>query len=491
MASSIWESKMIPDSLMEAIRVLGGLSLNRVIGKIRSLPDSTFDALCKATNVSSGSLLRRLSIKPDRECKSRPFAMLDYYSQTALMPLHEQMFEHLRKIPQDRTFVQADHLQVVTSAGNQYHSLDLTAATDRFPIWLQTQMLSELISPKVAEAWRHVMVDFSFGLNGKAYKYAAGQPMGAYSSWAVFALTHHYVVFLAAKRAGVTMLPSTYCLLGDDIVIADDAIAREYKLIMNELGVELSEAKSHVSLDTFEFAKRWFRNGEEITPFPLLGLVENRERHYAVVETLKQASKRGYPLPSTWQPGRFYFDVAQSLGFKGRMVPYIERRMLLISILPTTVLDNFNLADRARSFFSVSGAEFSCNWSDTTLVALLSSAAGAAWDKVIQADADRLQEALGEMSSLFETVLTEVSAGPGDQPELDELVSILPPVAALQERAQEAAETIDIDWDSGDVVERLVPIWDKAGLLDFTPLPKLSGIIPTRAYLRKASARSH
>jgi len=47
-----------------------------------------------------------------------------------------------------------------------------------------------------------------------------------------------------------------YCLLGDDIVIADDRIAQMYKLIMAELGVELSDAKSHVSNDTWEFAKR-------------------------------------------------------------------------------------------------------------------------------------------------------------------------------------------------------------------------------------------
>lgn len=445
MASSILESRLIPEPLMEAIRVLGGLSLHRVIGKIRNLPDNTFAALLKATGVSTGNLLRRLSVKKDREGKSRPFAMLDYYSQTSLMPLHEQLFEHLRKIPQDRTFTQADQLRVLAPPGNKYHSLDLTAATDRFPIWLQVQVLSELISPKVAQAWRLMMVDTPFELAGRTYKYAAGQPMGAYSSWALFALTHHYVVFLSAKRAGVELTSETYCLLGDDIVIANDAVAEQYRLIMSELGVELSEHKSHVSEDTYEFAKRWFHKGMEITPYPVHGVLENQSRHYAVVETLKQASKRGYPLPSSWQPGLFYADLVSALGARGRMIPYIERRMLLISILPSVVLDDFHLADRARAFFSISGADYSCNWSDSRYVSLLSSAAGQAWDKLIHADAERLQDALGEMSNLFEDVLSEATAGAGDQPDLDELISILPPVAALQERAQEATETIDID----------------------------------------------
>lgn len=34
--------------------------------------------------------------------------------------------------------------------------------------------------------------EFSYG--DKVVKYSVGQPMGAYSSWAVFALSHHLVV---------------------------------------------------------------------------------------------------------------------------------------------------------------------------------------------------------------------------------------------------------------------------------------------------------
>jgi hypothetical protein len=64
-------------------------------------------------------------------------------------------------------------------------------------------------------------------------------------------------------------------LLGDDIVIANDKVAAKYKSIMNKLGVDISEAKSHVSKNTYEFAKRWIRNRVEISPLPLRGILNN------------------------------------------------------------------------------------------------------------------------------------------------------------------------------------------------------------------------
>jgi len=47
-----------------------------------------------------------------------------------------------------------------------------------------------------------------------------------------------------------------YILLGDDIVINHDKIANKYVTIMTRLGVEISMQKTHVSRNTYEFAKR-------------------------------------------------------------------------------------------------------------------------------------------------------------------------------------------------------------------------------------------
>lgn len=44
---------------------------------------------------------------------------------------------------------------------------------------------------------------------------------------------------------------------------------------MRKLGVDISMAKTHVSNRTYEFAKRWISNGNEITGIPMGGVVRN------------------------------------------------------------------------------------------------------------------------------------------------------------------------------------------------------------------------
>lgn len=45
-------------------------------------------------------------------------------------------------------------------------------------------------------------------------------------------------------------------LLGDDILIGDEEVAKLYLEIIQDLGVDVSMAKTHVSKTTCEFAKR-------------------------------------------------------------------------------------------------------------------------------------------------------------------------------------------------------------------------------------------
>jgi hypothetical protein len=45
-------------------------------------------------------------------------------------------------------------------------------------------------------------------------------------------------------------------ILGDDIVIKNDKVAQTYIKTIKGLGVDLSLQKTHVSNDTYEFAKR-------------------------------------------------------------------------------------------------------------------------------------------------------------------------------------------------------------------------------------------
>jgi hypothetical protein len=72
----------------------------------------------------------------------------------------------------------------------------------------------------------------------------------------MLALTHHVIVKVSALSVGVSNFRD-YCILGDDIVIANDAIAKRYSEIMTDLGVGINNSKSIISSTVVEFAKRW------------------------------------------------------------------------------------------------------------------------------------------------------------------------------------------------------------------------------------------
>jgi hypothetical protein len=96
-------------------------------------------------------------------------------------------------------------------------------------------------------------------LDGQPIYYAVGQPMGALSSWAMLAISHHLLVQIAANRVGNKGWFLHYALLGDDIVIADEAVAKSYLVLIESLGITINMSKSfEMKSGTLEFAKRWF-----------------------------------------------------------------------------------------------------------------------------------------------------------------------------------------------------------------------------------------
>jgi len=68
-------------------------------------------------------------------------------------------------------------------------------------------------------------------------------------------LAHHLLVNWCAHLEGVENFDQ-YIILGDDIVIKHDKIAKRYIEIIKKLGVDISLTKTHISSNTYEFAKR-------------------------------------------------------------------------------------------------------------------------------------------------------------------------------------------------------------------------------------------
>lgn len=221
--------------------------------------------------------LGRLSVVYNQAGKARVVAMTNWWIQLALKPLHDAIFQLLRGIPMDGTFDQLKPLKSLidkSAPGEVFYCYDLSSATDRLPKTLQIDILNILRYP--GREWGGLL-DINWIYKGSYYFYSVGQPMGAYSSWAMLALTHHIVVQIAALRVGLFGF-NRYCVLGDDIVIANEFVAREYVMLMKNLGVSINMSKSIISSQFAEFAKKWLGPGDlDISPVGA-GLIVNALR---------------------------------------------------------------------------------------------------------------------------------------------------------------------------------------------------------------------
>jgi hypothetical protein len=296
---SIEDAFLLSDSQISNLRVCGGDTLIQAIETVKSI--SLFTWLSKVS-LKAKNRKRRLSLIKDKEAKMRVVAILDYWTQTCFEPLHKAEFRLLKSLRPDCTFNQGGFRTKLPRSG-PYYSMDLTAATDRLPVEIQEKVLAELVSIEYAAAWRSLLCDHPFPLTWApgSVVYGAGQPMGAYSSWTTFAIVHHAIVRLAAKRATLPITWQGYVLLGDDIVLTDDRVAVEYRKIMADLGVSISETKTHVSENTYEFAKRWIHNGLEVTGAPLGSLFEAMRFHKSHVDS---------ELPTKFLRYVSYYEVA-------------------------------------------------------------------------------------------------------------------------------------------------------------------------------------
>jgi len=197
----------------------------------------------------------RLHSIPEPAGKVRVVAICDYFTQVGLKPLHEYIFSLLRKNPNDATFGQQEAVDAFAAQGHQeIYSYDLKSATDLIPSILYREVLEPLIGRKGADLWMALMTDRTF-LSPKDLRkegiewvrYTCGQPMGALSSWASLALCHHALVQFAAMRAGLSGWFTGYLVLGDDITIASEPVAKAYLDVCAEFGIKVGLAKSLVS----------------------------------------------------------------------------------------------------------------------------------------------------------------------------------------------------------------------------------------------------
>jgi len=308
------------------------LSILQVVDKFRDDEGThTRTGYMFARTWSKQLRLGRLHEIPEPAGKVRVVAMVTWWIQCLLFPLHNYIFQSvLAIIPQDGTHNQGKPLEalnekiveLLSTTGKAYvYSFDLKAATDRIPSELTVAVLGHLVTPAVAKSWRALLVGIPYSnkpLRARCYpgeaqvRYGTGMPMGAYSNWAMLALAHHMIVQYAAYKAGHRGWYPLYALLGDDIVILGTAVARQYEAVCKSFGIQIGFAKSLISSNgTYEFAKRFVVRGVDASPISIreywvalgslpafIELIQRAKRvkpNLRIVDAVRAASK-GYKV---------------------------------------------------------------------------------------------------------------------------------------------------------------------------------------------------
>jgi len=130
------------------------------------------------------------------------------------------------------------------------HSVDLSNATDYFPLEVQVRALKALCGD-------HLSIDLFKEISRSTWKssignlvWKQGQPLGLYPSFASFGTTHGYLLhFLLGKR-----YEGEFYLVGDDVVILDTPLYHRYIEALDLLGCPYSPDKSITSSELCEFA---------------------------------------------------------------------------------------------------------------------------------------------------------------------------------------------------------------------------------------------
>nr|UJQ92534.1 MAG: putative RNA-dependent RNA polymerase [Mitoviridae sp.] len=217
------------------------------------------------TKLKTNAEVGRFGLKIEPAGKVRVFAIGNPILQNLIRPLHDWVMDLLKSLPTDGTYNQLAPLRRLKGHMILY-SYDLKSATDLLPAVISRDMLFALFGREVAESWYEIMSMTCFRSperlqtagRGKRHRFTRGQPLGFYSSWPVFTLTHHLIVWLAAYRVYPGKKFLDYAILGDDIVIADRKVALEYRKIMGEAQAVISLEKTLVSSSgACEFAKRF------------------------------------------------------------------------------------------------------------------------------------------------------------------------------------------------------------------------------------------
>jgi hypothetical protein len=284
----------------------------KLFGAIQVVQDKLNDSRPMNTFINTDvGIHSKLTQFPEKAGKTRTIAVIDYYSQRCLKPLHKGVMNILASLVSDGTYSHQNvgkFAQQKTKEKSYIFCADLTAFTDRFPAQIQRVLLDELVKDSdLSQAFWTLLAErtFTVAWSGEQVTYQCGQPMGAYASWPLCSLAHHLLVEYSANLAGIKSSKSSYRLIGDDVIITDRKIAQNYVKIIQSLGIEINYSKTVESTDSSDYsgaevAKQLYLNGICLSPITP-GFVRDLRNPYMLNTCMSILSDR-YDFFSTEHP---------------------------------------------------------------------------------------------------------------------------------------------------------------------------------------------
>jgi hypothetical protein len=214
--------------------------------------------------------------------------------QQVLGPMGDTLYRTLRELPWDCTFDQSkgfpfikDHL----SHGGVAYSIDLSGATDYFPLDLQLRILRKIFPTSYVELFTDICQgEWEMPGFGRI-SWTRGQPLGLYPSFASFALTHGILLLGLAGS-----FQNQFYILGDDVVILDEELAHRYHSLLNDLQCPISESKSLVSSNLCEFGGKLITSTEVIPQFKWRQVSDN-----SFIDIVRNLGRRSVKILRTRQ----------------------------------------------------------------------------------------------------------------------------------------------------------------------------------------------
>lgn len=236
--------------------------------KLRKLPPYFYSKVSENINERLG-FVGKIGHIQEPGMKLRAVANPFRVYQLALSRLGDQLYELIQTLPWDCTHDQQDGTEWAErklSAHNKMFAVDLSDATNQFPLELQLKVLHSIKGIKEEDI--HLFEDLSkanwLSPSHGIINWTKGQPLGLYPSFAAFALTHGILVSSLAKSKGLDPT-DTFRILGDDIVISDQDLYNSYREVLAKLAVPVSESKTLQSDLVTEFGGRVIVPGSIIT----------------------------------------------------------------------------------------------------------------------------------------------------------------------------------------------------------------------------------